>query len=159
MSHNRPPPQTPASSFCFIVTLLIALFNPPGAAIFLCFQIFKEGDCQKLKRPQCFPNNLKAWLTIVYFMSITSVMKIDKEQIRNVSLCSLNASEKRNVKIMVSRGDKNGDNSCMTSTCGWKKGKYFLKKGLMLWPVLENKIGQLIQAQQIELNLNVFWHE
>ena len=45
-------------------------------------------------------------------------MKIDKEQIRNVSLCSLNASEKRNVKIMVSRGDKNGDNSCMTSTCG-----------------------------------------
>ena len=44
----------------------------------------------------------------------------------------------------------------MTSTCGGKKGKYFLKKGLMLWPVLENKIGQLIQAQQIELNLNVF---
>ena len=86
-------------------------------------------------------------------------MKIDKEQIRNVSLCSLNASEKRNVKIMVSRGDKNGDNSCMTSTCGWKKGKYFLKKGLMLWPVLENKIGQLMQAQQKELNLNVFWHE
>ena len=39
----------------------------------------------------------------------------------------------------------------MTSTCGKKK-----KKGLMLWPVLENKIGQLIQAQQIELNLNVF---
>ena len=83
-------------------------------------------------------------------------MKIDKEQIRDVSLCSLNASEKRNVKIMVSRGDKNGDNSCMTSTYGGKKGKYFLKKGLMLWPVLENKIGQLIQAQQIELNLNVF---
>ena len=56
MSHNRPPPQTPASSFCFIVTLLIALFNPPGAAIFLCFQIFKEGDFQKLKRlfPQQF---------------------------------------------------------------------------------------------------------
>ena len=31
-------------------------------------------------------------------------MKIDKEQIRNVSLCSLNASEKRHVKIMVSQG-------------------------------------------------------
>lgn len=31
-------------------------------------------------------------------------MKIDKEQIRNVSLYSLNASEERNVKIMVSRG-------------------------------------------------------
>ena len=31
-------------------------------------------------------------------------MKIDKEQIRNVTLYSLNASEKRNVKIMVSQG-------------------------------------------------------
>ena len=117
MSHNRPPPQPPASSFCFIVTLLIALFNPPRAAIFLCFQIFKEGDCQKLKR--LFPQQFEGLIdNSIFHVNNISIMKIDKEQIRNVSLCSLNASEKRNVKIMVSRGDKNGDNSCMTSTCG-----------------------------------------
>ena len=102
MSHNRLPPQPPASSFCFIVTLLIALFNPPRAAIFLCFQIFREGDCQKLKR--LFPQQFEGLIDNSIIISITSIMKIDKEQIRNVTLYSLNASEKRNVKIMVSQG-------------------------------------------------------
>ena len=84
-------------------------------------------------------------------------MKIDKEQIRNVSLYSLNASEKRNVKIMVSRGMTKME-IVWQVLVGEKRESIFLKS-LMLWPVLENKIGQLIQAQQIELNLNVFWHE
>ena len=62
-------------------------------------------------------------------MSVTSIIKTDKEQ-RNVSLYSLNASEKRNVKIMV-RGMtiwRLSDNLWVIK----KKGKYVKKKkGLM----------------------------
>ena len=57
-------------------------------------------------------------------MSITSIIKIDKEQ-RNVSLYSLNASEKRNVKIIV-RGMTKME--IMSDNLWVKKGKYVKKK-------------------------------
>ena len=80
-------------------------------------------------------------------------MKIDKEQ-RHESLHSLNASEKRYVKIMV-RGMTKME---MLQLVG-KKRESMQKKGLMLlWPVLENKNywAAYMQAQKIELNLNLF---
>ena len=60
MRHNRPPPQPPASSFCLIVTLSpYWLHFSILPEILLCFQIFKEGDCQKLNTKWLFPQQFE----------------------------------------------------------------------------------------------------
>ena len=96
--------QTPSPAACFI----LLLYSHPTDCTFqfsqrscCAFKFSKKVIVKKLNTKCLFPQQFEGLTdNSIFHVNNQYIIKIDKEQ-RNVSLYSLNASEKRNVKIMV----------------------------------------------------------